>query len=491
MSVCKECQAKFQEIVQICEKCGSDDIEVVRKTKKEIVRFAGGEHSFYDQNDVDSDSEDENHFPYYTPVDDFYSNPNARKSLEQLKKETPFVAITSPKQNVEFFTPNKTTNDGRHELPKLGYGDFIDEEYGKQLMNIGKQWRETKERIKKEEEEKAYARKNPFFKIPEKEKKIGRLRESLLSLGISTTLKHGQWERVYDKKCNGNGIFIGAGVTIYGENEQDIDLCGEGESLFGFVMGCCPQLEQIPSEGYFYNDFDNPFYDNQYVQVGSPTIGNVCLVVSRIGVSFRVGDKLKCVDGMFEVVQPDDEYQMVAMESVNGYPNTCKYFYAKYIGNGHVPMLKNNIFPTQLTFEERYPESNKYTPPEPLKKIDDFFNKTKKKKILIKNMYEISLYRWNRFVERKVIHIPCPFCIDSGYYYQSNKYCCEYKCRINHKICGNKNSLYEKYSKTGNNRKAKKYAKKTIKLIKKEIKKINKKELKNNKDKKIDLINWM
>lgn len=157
---------------------------------------------------------------------------------------------------------------------------------------------------------------------------------TLISLGISTLVRKGQWARIVDRKCNGADIFIGAGVTEIGESTQsDIDLCAEIEALLGFVLGLVPQLETIPATGYYYNDYDNCFADNTWVRVGIPTQGMIILVLSGTQKTIAKGDRINCVDGVWQRAATSDNYQMIAEEAVTAAANTRKYFHARWVKN--------------------------------------------------------------------------------------------------------------------------------------------------------------
>ena len=157
---------------------------------------------------------------------------------------------------------------------------------------------------------------------------------TLINLAISTLVRKGQWKRIVDRQVTNSDIFIGAGVTEYGESgTSDIDLCAEIEALLGFVLGFVPQLETIDSQGYYYRDYDNPFVDNSWVRVGIPEQGMVILVLSATNTTIAKGDKLKCVDGVWSVADTNDNYQMIAEEAVTGAADTRKYFYARWVKN--------------------------------------------------------------------------------------------------------------------------------------------------------------
>lgn len=159
------------------------------------------------------------------------------------------------------------------------------------------------------------------------------LNTTLVSHGISTLLYKGQWERVVDRLTTNTDIFIGAGVTDFGETQPDIDLCGEAEGLLGFVLGYVPQLETIDAGGYYFRDYDNAFPDNSWVRVGIPKQGLVIFILSGTQDTVARGDLLKCVDGVFVKCSTREEYQMIAEEAVTGAINTRKYFYARWVKN--------------------------------------------------------------------------------------------------------------------------------------------------------------
>lgn len=156
---------------------------------------------------------------------------------------------------------------------------------------------------------------------------------TLINLAIKSLLRNGMWADILDRTTNGTDIFIGAGVTGHAETFPDIDLCAEIEALLGFVIGLAPQLETIPANGMWYNDYDNPFGDGIWVRVGVPQQNCVILVLSETNTTIAVNDKLKCVDGVWQKADTNDNYQMMAMEPVTAAANTRKYFYAKWVKN--------------------------------------------------------------------------------------------------------------------------------------------------------------
>ena len=156
---------------------------------------------------------------------------------------------------------------------------------------------------------------------------------TLINLGISTLIKKGNWARIEDGRINGSDIFIGAAVTREEETFPDIDLCGEAEPIWGFVIGLNTSKHTLPDNGPFYNDYDNPFTDNYWVQVGIPEAPSIYLVLSGTAKTIGRGRKIKCVDGVFEHADTNDNYQMIAEEPVTGAANTRKYFYARFVKN--------------------------------------------------------------------------------------------------------------------------------------------------------------
>lgn len=158
---------------------------------------------------------------------------------------------------------------------------------------------------------------------------------TLINLATKSLLRQGssEWSDIDDRRVNGTDIFIGAAVTGYTETFPDIDLCAEIEAILGFVLGLAPQLETIPSQGMWYNDYDHCFDDNTWVRVGRPQQNCVILVLSETNTTIAVGDKLKCVDGVWQVADTNDNYQMIAEQAVTAAANTRKYFYAKWVKN--------------------------------------------------------------------------------------------------------------------------------------------------------------
>jgi hypothetical protein len=154
---------------------------------------------------------------------------------------------------------------------------------------------------------------------------------TLIDLGIKTLVKFGGWDRIEDAYTTGTDIFIGAGVTRFGETKPNIDLCAEVEVLWGFVLGYNKQLNTIDSQGYFYRDYDNPFVASKWVLVGIPKQSAVYLILSATNTTIAIADKLKCVDGVFAVADTNDNYQMIAEEAVTAAANTRKYFYARWV----------------------------------------------------------------------------------------------------------------------------------------------------------------
>jgi len=156
---------------------------------------------------------------------------------------------------------------------------------------------------------------------------------TLLDLKISTLIKKGKWKRITDGRCNGDTIFVGAGVTREGQTFPEIALCGEAEPLTGFVTGLNTARHTLPALGIWYNDYDVPFADEIYVRIGIPEAQMIILVLSATAVNIGRGRKLKCVDGVFTHADTNDNFQMMAEEPVVAAALTRKYFYARFVGN--------------------------------------------------------------------------------------------------------------------------------------------------------------
>lgn len=154
---------------------------------------------------------------------------------------------------------------------------------------------------------------------------------TLIDKKIKTLVKFGGWDRIEDARTNGDDIFIGAGVSRFGETRPDIDLCARVEALWGFVIGYNTQLNTIDNEGYYYRDYDVPFADNKWVRVGIPKQSSVYLVLSETAETLAVNDKIYCTGGVFTKADTDDNYQMIVEEAVVGVAEVRKYFYARWV----------------------------------------------------------------------------------------------------------------------------------------------------------------
>jgi hypothetical protein len=154
------------------------------------------------------------------------------------------------------------------------------------------------------------------------------LRNSLINKGISSLACYGgSFSRILDKMTASCDVFIGALVTQSGMD--DVDLVQEGEPLLGIVMGPNSLMTQIPSEGFFYNDYDNPFRDNSWVRVGVLSPNQV--VYALVKGNFQLNDKLKIDNGMLVLADIDDDFSFVAEESVSLNINELNYCKARFI----------------------------------------------------------------------------------------------------------------------------------------------------------------
>ena len=59
----------------------------------------------------------------------------------------------------------------------------------------------------------------------------------------------------------------------------------------------------------------------------------VFLVLSETETTIAKGQKIKCVDGVWEPASTSDNYQMIAEEAVTAAADTRKYFYARWVKN--------------------------------------------------------------------------------------------------------------------------------------------------------------
>jgi len=155
---------------------------------------------------------------------------------------------------------------------------------------------------------------------------------TLINLNIHSLDKESGFQRVEEGKTTGTDMFIGAGVTRRRETSPNIDLCAEQEGLLGILLGYANHKDNtIPTEGYYYNDYDVPFAAAKWVLIGIPKQGGIYLVLSETNVTLQEGMKLKCVDGVFSEADTNDNYQMTCEQAITGAVNTRKYFYARWV----------------------------------------------------------------------------------------------------------------------------------------------------------------
>jgi len=155
---------------------------------------------------------------------------------------------------------------------------------------------------------------------------------TLLNLGIHNLDKEGGWQRWEEGKTTGTDMFIGAGVTRRRETKPNIDLCAEQEALLGILLGYTGHKDNtIPTQGYYYNDYDNPFVAGKWVFIGIPKQGGIYLILSATNVTLLEGMKLKCVDGVFQEADTNDNYQMTCEQAITAAVNTRKYFYGRWV----------------------------------------------------------------------------------------------------------------------------------------------------------------
>jgi hypothetical protein len=164
------------------------------------------------------------------------------------------------------------------------------------------------------------------------------LGSTLITLGTSTLIEKGRWLRIEDGRVNGsNEVFIGAIVTRTEQTFPDIRGADEDDTIAGICIGINTTRHTLPNvtsgNAAFYNDFDQPFSDNDYVRFGVPEAGGVYLVLSETNTTIAVGDPLMVTSaGVLKVAGTGDIITFIAEEAVTGASNTKKYFRARYIG---------------------------------------------------------------------------------------------------------------------------------------------------------------
>ena len=95
-------------------------------------------------------------------------------------------------------------------------------------------------------------------------------------------------------RANGSDLFLGAGVTGFGETAPDVDLCGEDEQLSGIIVGNAEGATNLN------NDADNPFDDNVNLKMGIPTVSEEVYLTSKAGSTVTKGKIVQCDGGFFE-----------------------------------------------------------------------------------------------------------------------------------------------------------------------------------------------
>jgi len=164
------------------------------------------------------------------------------------------------------------------------------------------------------------------------------LGSTLITLGISTLTEKGGWQRIEEGRVNGsNEVFIGGIVTRTEQTFPDIRGADEDDTIAGICIGLNTTRANLPNvtsgNAAFYNDFDNPFADNDYVRFGVPEHGGVYLVLSETNTTIKVGDPLMVTTaGVLKVASTGDDISFIAEEAVTGASNTKKYFRARFVG---------------------------------------------------------------------------------------------------------------------------------------------------------------
>lgn len=85
-------------------------------------------------------------------------------------------------------------------------------------------------------------------------------------------------------RANGADLFIGAAVTRTGESadDPDVDLCGAGENIDGYIVG--PADDAIDLD----KDADDPYADNTWLLMYKPGIGDEIYIVIKTNTAITV-----------------------------------------------------------------------------------------------------------------------------------------------------------------------------------------------------------
>jgi hypothetical protein len=160
---------------------------------------------------------------------------------------------------------------------------------------------------------------------------------TLLDLSIHNLDKEEGFQRIEEGKTTGTTTarqFIGALVSRFGQTSPNIHLCAEVEALTGLLLGYNGDKDNtIPSQGYYYNDYDQPFVSGKWIWIGIMKPGGIYLCLSATNITIAIDNKMKCVDGVLAIADTNDNYQFIAEQVQTKAANTRKYFYARFVKN--------------------------------------------------------------------------------------------------------------------------------------------------------------
>ena len=85
-------------------------------------------------------------------------------------------------------------------------------------------------------------------------------------------------------RSNGSDLFIGAAVTRTGESadDPDVDLCGAGENIDGYIVG--PADDAIDLD----KDSDDTYADNSWLLMYKPDIGDEIYITIKTNTAITV-----------------------------------------------------------------------------------------------------------------------------------------------------------------------------------------------------------
>lgn len=110
---------------------------------------------------------------------------------------------------------------------------------------------------------------------------------------------HSVWNRRIigneeDVRANGADLFLTAGVTVYGESNADVDLCGEDEQLSGIIVGQADDATDLDK------DSDDTFDDDVNLKMGVPSVSEEIFLTSKTASTVTNGKIVQCDGGFFE-----------------------------------------------------------------------------------------------------------------------------------------------------------------------------------------------